>query len=130
MHFILIDKQRADNCKAYIDSLTYDGKTEVTIKPYKKNRSTSQNRLMWQYYNLLEKETGQPAEDIHEQMKVAVLGVDRRMVKGQLLVMPKSTTKLTTKEMTEFLQAIEVLTGSLNITLPRPDDYNYAMGYK
>ncbi len=128
MQYILIDRQRKENCINYISSLTDYDKYEVVIKPYKKNRSTSQNRTMWMWYNELSKHTGHTPEELHEQMKVSVLGVDRRVVHGQALIIPKSTTGLSTKDMSEFMRAIEELARELQVRLPIPDDYKYAMG--
>jgi len=130
MFFIITDEWRRRNCCEAVSSITEYGKYSVEIKPYKKNRSKAQNRLMWQMYNAIDIQTSTPADEIHEQMKVSVLGVDKRIVSGQPLIIPKSTTNLNTKEMTHFLQAIEALAKDLGVRLPTNDEYNYAMGVK
>ncbi|MGL6351941.1 MAG: recombination protein NinB [Aeromonas sp.] len=129
MHFIITSRERRAEAANYVSRLPGTPTMIVEIKPYKKSRSQAQNRLMWMWYGIIAKEVGCEPEDLHEQMKVRVLGVEHRVINGQALSMPKSSTGLTTDEMTKFLEAIEVLAASLSISLPKPQDYSYALGY-
>lgn len=122
----------------HIKSLPLHKRMLVDIKEYRKNRTNSQNRLMWKWYGIIGDHVGMKPEEIHECMKARVLGVEEytlpRFFLGKdqgvprKLLRPKSSTALNTKEMSEFMNAIEVLARSLDIVLPYPDDYNYAMG--
>lgn len=103
---------------------------QVEIKEYKKNRSTSQNRLYWMWLNVIGDFNGNTADELHEEMKVRFLGVQHIEVAGTHLIIPKSTAKLNTTEFTKFLEAIEALAMELGVALPIPDDYDTAMGIK
>lgn len=125
MLFLIKDDQSKARAIEHINSVqVYEGMC-VEVKAYKKHRSSAQNRLMWSWYTVIGKDVGQDPEDLHEEMKVRVLGVEYKMVSGQHLIVPKSSAKLSTRQMTEFLHSIEVLAMELNIKLPYPDDYNY-----
>ena len=100
----------------------------VEVKPYKKTRSTAQNRLMWMWYGVIAEHCGNTPDDLHEQMKVRVLGLDKKVILGHAIIQPKSTKDLTIDEMTHFLEAIEALAVELGVVLPIPDDTGYAMG--
>jgi len=97
---------------------------EVTIKPYKKNRSLEQNNLMWDWFTAIANHTHHSPEGIHQMMMVRFLKpVLHDTPDG---VIPQySTSKLTVKEMSEFLENIDHWSGSLAIPLtipPHPDD--------
>lgn len=100
----------------------------VEIKEYRPNRSTSQNRLYWMWVNVIAKEIGNEPDELHEVFKIRLLGVEMKTINGQEYAIPKSTTKLKVSEFTTYLQGVESFAASLNISLPIPDDYDYAMG--
>lgn len=128
MKYILIDKQRRENCKEFIDKL--DNKTyEVHIKEHKKNRTKSQNDTYWMWLADIASHFGYTEEELHETLKVRFLGVDEYIVDGVTLRKPKSTTKLKTKEMAEYMLKVEMLARQNDIRLRIPDDYKYAMGF-
>lgn len=60
------DRVDATNHVAHIGS---DPKMEVIIRPYKKNRSNAQNRLMWLWHTQFGKEFGDTKEEAHEKFK-------------------------------------------------------------
>lgn len=127
MFYIIDSKERRDACARHIAQVRSTPLMQVEIKPYKRNRSQSQNRLMWMWYHVIAEEIGCEIEDLHEQMKVRALGTERKVILGQAIIKPKSTTGLSVEEMTRFLEAIEALALDLGIILPRPDDYGHAM---
>lgn len=128
------DEERRHRAVEFLRMLKLNRDIQVDIKEYKRDRSLAQNRLMWSWYGVIGKDLGYDPEDLHEEMKARVLGVERRMVQGPEgsieLVIPKSTSKLKVNEMSRFLEAIEVLASSLGITLPHPDIYDVAFGRK
>lgn len=135
MFFIISSEERRAAAADFVSRIRKSPLMSVEIKPYKRNRSEAQNRLMWMWYHIISMDTGQIAEDLHEEMKVRVLGVEEKEVLGPYgkmvrLIVPKSSTKLSTQEMTDFLRAIEALAAELEIILPRPDDYKFAMMYE
>ena len=127
MKYILIDEQRRNNAIEYIKSLDIKKPIEILIKPYKKNRSLSQNSTYHMWLADIAPEFGYKPEELHETLKVRFLGVKEYMVDGVKLIKPKSTTELSTKEMAEYMSMVEMLAHSHNIRLRIPDDYNLAL---
>jgi hypothetical protein len=127
MLYIIDSEQRRKEVAGIVSRLLGSPVHSVEIKPYKRNRSLAQNRAMWMWYGVLADHLGCEAEDIHEQMKVKVLGVERKMVAGQVLIMPKSTTTLDVEGMSRFMEAIQALAADLEVVLPLPDDFRCAM---
>ena len=109
-----------------VSSLTSSPVCTVEIKPYKKNRSKDQNRLMWMWYSVIADYTGYHEEELHDQMKIKVLGLETIYVDGKPYTIPTSTKTLTVDQMTKFLDAIMALAAELNINLPMPDTFGYA----
>lgn len=126
MLLIIDSKEKRRQAAEYVARLLSSPVHSVEIKPYKRNRSQAQNRTMWMWYGTLADHLGCTAEDVHEQMKIRVLGVEKKVVAGQALIMPRSTTDLDVDGMSRFMEAIEVLAAELEVTLPMPDDYKYA----
>lgn len=121
--FILRDDDRRKNAIRYLESVNISGRLlEVTIKPYRKNRSNAQNRLMWMWYGTLSDDLGYSTDELHELCKARFLGVEERQILGESVFMARSTTKITTIEFTDYLNKIEALAIELGITLPRPAD--------
>lgn len=127
MRYILIDEKRRSNCIDEISKIDITKPIEVTIKPYKKNRTNSQNALMWMWLLDIAAHFGYTEDELHEVLKVRFLGVERKTVGNIDLVQPISTTTLSTKQMAEYLLKIEALAESNNIALRRPDDYMLAI---
>lgn len=130
MLFLLKAKERIKAAADYILKMNeYEGYC-VEIGPYKRNRSTRQNKTMWMWYHVISKDTGIDPEDLHNEMKIKILGVEEKTYSGATYLMPKSTTGLSTTDMNKFLEAIQLLAVSLNIELPMPDDMKFIMGEK
>jgi hypothetical protein len=126
--FILRDEARRQNAIEFIRQMNIAHKPfSVEIKEYRKNRSNSQNRLLWSWYRILSKDTGHTEKELHEEFKVRFLGVEERIVYDQRLIMPKSSADLKVEEFTRFLEGVEMVAERMGIKLPIPDDYRYAM---
>jgi len=127
MFFILKNETIRQNAALFVKGLEANGYYCVEIKEYKPNRSLAQNRLLWSWYNVIKKETGNDPEDLHEEMKVRILGVEEKERAGVKLIVPKGSRWLSTKEFTMFLEAVEMLANQLGIILPYPTDYDFIM---
>lgn len=92
------------------------GKTWRLELPEKK-RSQSQNNYYWLYLGVIEYETGNNANDLHEYFKRIFLPPRYITVMGAELRIPRSTTELSKVEFGEFLEKICALT---NVPLPDP----------
>ena len=130
MQYTLIDENRRQDAIKHIESLDISTEYEVFIRPYKRNRSRSQNNLIWMWYPYIAENTGYTEEELHEILKRIVIGYDVFMYDCRYYIKPKTSTRLTVKGMTKFINAIEWLADWLEIKLPYPDDYNVAIGNK
>lgn len=126
MFFIIETREKRVEAANFVARLPSSPKYCVEIKPYKRNRTLAQNRTMWMWYHVLADHLGCEPDDVHEQMKVRVLGVERKVIAGQACIIPRSTTTLDTTGMARFMDAIEALAAELEVTLPNTDEYAYA----
>lgn len=129
--FILRDNTIRQNAQRFIQALNLDSKVwQVEIKPYRKNRSKAQNRLYWKWLTLIGSELGYQRDEMHAIMADMFLEPITVQAMGKTICVAPSTTKLNTKEFTQYLEQIEIFASSeFGITLPRPDDlYWEAMG--
>ena len=105
-----------NNFDLYVGTL--DGnKVEVIVKKIKKNRSTRSNNYYWVYLTLLEAETGNAKDDLHEYFKSRYLSRRIGTLNGKEIMLPPTTTNLSTGEMSEYIRNIEMESG-INATDP------------
>lgn len=93
---------------------------EVNIKPYKKNRSLEQNNLYWPWVTIIGNELGYTKEDMHEVLMRKFLTPHIVEIDG-VQIETYSTKRLKVKEMSEYLQHIDVFAAELGVVLPHPD---------
>lgn len=94
---------------------------EVTIKPYKKNRSLEQNALYWKWLSIMGADLGYSKDEMHEAMMRKHLTPD--LINTPSGIIEVYTTKnKPVKVMAAYLTAIEITAGQLGIALPHPDD--------
>jgi hypothetical protein len=124
-----LDKERAIN---KIKSLNLDKPWSVDIKPYKKNRSLAQNKLYFMWMKIIGDEIGYTSEEIHAIMADRFLTTEFVEYGGNKIKRDKSTSKLNTKEFTEYLESIDRwAAGEMGIVLPSPEDLIFeAMGIR
>ena len=136
-------------------SLPYSPVHEVTIKPFKKDRSLAQNSLYWKWLTILGNEYGDSKDDRHTYYKgkflvsiferddedYAAMIASIRLVKkdGMLreyqcikdeVIRLTSTTDASVKQMSEYLGNIETHAASIGVGFVQDDDYKYALGKK
>jgi len=129
MIYLLKNETIVNECLDYIDNLHKDTVWVVEITKYKKDRSQAQSRLMWLWLGIISNDTGNSPDELHEIFKLKFLGSETLSALGFKIERPKSTTKLTTQEFTDYLDKIEGLAISIGIRLPRPEDlYRESMG--
>ena len=90
----------------------------IEIVEEKKGRSANQNAYYWSLLTIVGEELGYTKEEVHEAFKnIFLTSYDEKLPKV------KSTTKLSTVDMEDYLQKIRVycLT-ELNINLPLPHE--------
>ena len=82
----------------------------VTLKSH--GRSTEQNSRLWKLYSALGDYIGETPDKIHELMGWKFLR-SQSVVNGESIEVVKSTTKLTTVEMADYQNKIELWAGSI-----------------
>ena len=107
--------------------LSYEGKTVViTVGEQKKRRSLNLNSYYWAVVvKLLSEETGYDKDEMHEVLKSMFLRT-RYQIKGVWVDSTKSTTKLTHKEMSEFIEEVKRFASTtLGVYIPDPNEVDY-----
>ena len=79
---------------------------EVVIKDHDPKRTRDQNDLMWAICRAVAKETGHTAEEIKLRACYQLLGVEVFEVEGAIWAQPKSTSNLSKKEFSDFVDQL------------------------
>jgi hypothetical protein len=100
--------------------------SEIVIEDVKKGRSLSQNAYYWAYLEIISKECGDNATDLHEVFKRELLPPVFRTIRGKEYRLPGSTRELDKAAFSEYLDKICALT---NVPLPNPEEAGYISNY-
>lgn len=122
MMFVIRNSTILRNCLGHLSVLPTNKIWDVKIEEHKASRSTQQNRLYWEWMTILGDETGLSKEDMHATFSIRLLGPEVFFVDGKQYVRARSTTSLTTKEFSEYLDQISATAMAMEIRLPRPAD--------
>ena len=128
MIYLLANPKAKQDAINYMLTLPEDGTWEAVMQEYIKKRTAAQNRLyhMWKPY--IAKVSGYTLDEMHDEFKYAFIGsYTYTNRKGVLREKPLSTTSLSVPDFVIFLNKIEVVANRLEITLPIPHDYRFAM---
>jgi len=87
-------------------------------------RSLSQNNLYWFYLEIIERETGNNKDDLHEYFKRKHLPPKFIKVLGKEIKIARSTTDLKKHEFGEYMEKICAET---NVTIPDTESYKEFM---
>ena len=90
------------------------------IEPEIDTRSLSQNKLYWKFLEIIEMETGNGANDLHEYFRRVLLPPKFIKVMGKEVKIPKSTTELKKNEFADYLDKI-----SSEVGIEIPDTSKY-----
>jgi hypothetical protein len=121
--FIIRDPAIRERAVAFLNQLDLSKPWQLVVTPFKRNRSLQQNNLYWGWIGMIAQETGNGNEDIHEWLKRRFLAPSFVTVGNETQEIRRSTTKLNTKEMSEYMAQVEAWAASeLGIVLPRPED--------
>ena len=90
---------------------------ELTIKPYKKNRSLEQNALYWKWMMICADELGYTKEGMHQTfMRELLAPIIIDTPSGD--VMEYSTRKLNVKEMSSYMEQVSFTAVAYGVKLP------------
>jgi hypothetical protein len=124
--YVLRDETIRANVLRLIAALDLSKPWQVTVEPFRKPRTLSQNALMWKWLNdvaeAVSQHTGMDADDIHEFFKKKFL-TPRIVEIGGEAVERYTTTNLSTAEMSRYMDRIYAfVTSELGILLPLPEE--------
>ena len=119
----------------YINKLPEVKQYTVEVKLKREKRSVSQNALYWCWLSCIQDNTGTYQSDLHEIFKQKFLSSQCRNVRlmdeEYTVVNNASTTKLDTKQMTDYLDRIQQFASSeLGLILPNQDDLYWSEFYE
>lgn len=121
--FIIRDERGRERVMAFLGNLNLGKPWQLTLAPLRKKRSTDQNSLYWKWCGIVADETGNVADDVHEFAKSRFLAKHFVTIGEDTRETRKTTTKLTTAEMTEYLNKFCAWAESeMGIALPHPED--------
>lgn len=98
---------------------------QIEIKPYRKQRTLSQNALYWKWLEIIGADLGYDRDEIHDILREKFLPVSCETILGVTRRRLTSTSHpdFTTAMMSEYMAAIERFCATdLDIYLPHPDD--------
>lgn len=90
----------------------------VRIEKRKRDRTLEQNSLYWAILSVIAEETGHTENELHEIFKAKYLPPKFVAYNGQEYMLAPSTTGLSTKEMTTYIDRIILEANELNIIIP------------
>ncbi len=108
------------NHQRFLNCLRENEGKDFKIELLKSTRSLSQNSLYWMYLEIIERETGNSANDLHEYLRRALLAPKSLKVLGKDIKVPQSTTELNKVEFGDYMDKICALVG-----VPIPDTEQY-----
>lgn len=99
---------------------------KLLIRKVKPTRSSQQNRYYWLYLGIIEKETGNPADDLHEFFKRKFLPPRFIRFRKEEMKIPGTTTGLSKADFSDYMDKICALTG---VPLPNPEEAGFITNY-
>lgn len=120
--YIIRDEAMRQRVSDLIDGLDLAKPWSVTVEPYRKKRTLSQNGLYWKWVSIIADATGNSDDDAHDALKdkfcpprEVQLGDDYRTI--------RSTAKLETLEFKSYMDKVYAFaTAELGIMLPIPEE--------
>ena len=120
--YIIRDETMRQRVSDLVDALDLGKPWSVTIEPFKKKRSLSQNALYWKWVGIIADETGNDNDDIHEAFKGMFL-TPRSVQIGNESREIRSTARQNTDEMKGYMDKVYAYaTSQLGILLPIPEE--------
>lgn len=121
--YILRTDEMRDKIAALVAGLDMSKPWSVTLEPYRKKRTNSQNALLHKWFDIIAKHTGYADAEIKELYRDMFLGTEPRDFGGTIREIRRSTTALTTPEFSEFMDRVyQHATSELGILLPVPEE--------
>lgn len=124
--YIIRSVEQRDAIAALVGKLDPEKVWSITVEPYRKKRTNSQGALYFKWVGIIARETGNSQDDVHEALKAkfcpprtVTLGDEERHI--------RTTTKLSTAEMSAYMESVQAFAASeLAILLPIPEELHRA----
>jgi hypothetical protein len=127
---IIKDESGRERAFEKIAALNLKKPWDLELKPYKKNRSNAQNRLLFMWLHIWGQDLGYTDKEMYE---IAVnqcwpFVEDELTCMGNAVPRQRRTSLLNTKDFTLLLNNIDIKASETGTVLPHPDDlYHEAM---
>jgi hypothetical protein len=108
------------NRARFVDTLRHYEGHDFRIEKVTSKRTLGQNAFYWFYLNIIERETGSGANELHEYFKRTHLPPKWIKVLGKEIRIPNSTKELSKHEMSVYMDKIAIET---NIPIPYVELY-------
>lgn len=106
------------------EELSQNEGKKYKLEKIKSKRSLNQNSYYWMYIGIIERETGNESNDLHEYFKSRFLPPKFIKLKGKEHKVPRSTTELNKVEFGEYMEKI---CAECNVPLPDPVEAGYVI---
>lgn len=107
-----LTKENLTNLITKLKELDFNKRWRITVVEAKANRSLEQNERLWELYTSIGNHLGIDKQQVHELMSWRLLR-SQTEIAGMPCEVIKSTTKLTTAEMTDYQQQVELWANSM-----------------
>jgi len=101
-----LNANNVNNLISLIKELDLQSLWDVNIKPFKHTRSLDQNERYWKMITEIGNHIGYEKDEMHELMAYKFLSEEKKIGNDDIVKI-KSTSSLTTKEMSEYQDRIE-----------------------
>lgn len=119
-----IELTRQEDYEKYLAFQLAGKEIALSIEERKDSRSLQQNSFYWMYLGIIEKETGENANDLHEYFKRKLLPPRFVMIMKEEIKLPASTAKLDKADFTTYLDKISALT---NVPVPNSEEWKFSL---
>lgn len=122
---VTLRRSSKEKMKRYVETLP-DGEFNLDIKQEREIRSICQNALYWLWLTCIMAETGNDKDYLHIFFGKKYLPQNSRVIYGETVIKPVSTTSLDKAQFTHYLERIQQFANSeLSIVLPNPEDLHF-----
>ena len=121
--FIVRNEEIRSSVIKAIRELDLTAAWRIEWKRFRRQRTLSQNALLHKWFGIIADETGNDSDDMKEFYRKKYLPEVPKEIGGEEVLIPQSTKKLNTAEMSAFMAKVEAHAGAFfNVRLPQPEE--------
>jgi len=117
VRLIVEDRGSRERAMQAIFNLAPSQKKKWRITIESETRSLQQNRLYHEWVSQIAQHTGHGHDEVHEWLRGQFLPAEFADINGCVVEVRKSTTRLTVKEMAEYMEHVRALAAELGLHL-------------